>query len=156
MRRLCGWRFPRPRSAVIRARSLTTDYALRIAPVDPLVAAQAAREAFVEKIAAGDFNWFANTVDWDGDGIANPYDWTPTVNADGVTINLTMGLTGEAGTKANPWPIYNVWQLQAIDGVSVSEDGTASDGFMLFGVTRLGAHYRLALDIDATPTKKWD
>ena len=117
------------------ARSLTTDYALRIAPVDPLVAmAQKARAAFVEKIAAGDFNWFANTIDWDGDGIANPYDWTPTVNADGVTINLTLGLTGEGGTESNPWPIYNVWQLQAIDGVSVSDAGvTARDGLTLFG-----------------------
>ena len=103
------------------ARSLTTDYALRIAPVDPLIAMRAARAAFVEKIAAGDFNWFANTIDWDGDGIANPYDWTPTVNADGVTINLTLDLTGEGGTESNPWPIYNVWQLQAIDGVSVSD-----------------------------------
>ena len=114
------------------ARSLTTDYALRIAPVDPLVAAQKARAAFVEKIAAGDFNWFANTVDWDGDGIANPYDWTPTVNADGVTINLTLGLTGEGGTESNPWPIYNIWQLQAIDGVSVSVDGVTERGLDAF------------------------
>ena len=141
------------------ARSLTTDYALRIAPVDPLIAMRAARAAFVEKIAAGDFNWFANTVDWDGDGIANPYDWTPTVNADGVTINLTLGLTGEGGTESNPWPIYNVWQLQAIDGVSVSDAGVTLEGLTLFGAdasARLGAHYRLALDIDATPTKEWD
>ena len=105
------------------ARSLTTDYALRIAPVDPLVVARKARDEFVEKIAEGDFNWFANTVDWDGDGIANPYDWTPTVNADGVTITLTLDLIGEGGTESNPWPIYNVWQLQAIDGVSVSDAG---------------------------------
>ena len=65
--------------------------------------------AVVAQIAAGDFNWFANTIDWDGDGIANPYDWTPTVNADGVTINLTLGLTGEGGTE-----IQSVADLQCV------------------------------------------
>ena len=171
------------------ARSLTTDYALRIAPdpsveqpIDPLAAQVAA--AFVTLIAAGDFDWFSdsrivgggNALDWDGDGIANPYDWTPTsVALDGpgmVAVNLTLDGSPD-GSAGSPWPIYNVWQLQAIDGVSVSGDGTTvtakierteSDGttvtldFAFFGDSeseRLGAHYRLATHIDATPTRDW-
>ena len=171
------------------ARTLTTDYALRIAPdpsveqpIDPLAAQVAA--AFVTLIAAGDFDWFSdsrivgggNALDWDGDGIANPYDWTPTsVALDGpgmVAVNLTLGGSPD-GSAGNPWPIYNVWQLQAIDGVSVSGDGTTvtakierteNDGttvtldFAFFGDSeseRLGAHYRLATHIDATPTRDW-
>ena len=115
---------------------------------------EAAREAFVESIAADDFNWFANTIDWDGDGVANPYDWTPTVNGDGMTINLTLGADGSA---ENPWPIYNVWQLQAIADVSVAMNGTLSEGLALFGDgDNLTAHYRLAADIDATPTRGWN
>ena len=125
------------------------------APPPPPQASSEALAAFVEAIAAGDFNWFANTVDWDNDGILNPYDWTPTVNAAGVTVNLTLGRVG--GSARRPWPIYNVWQLQAIDGVSVAVDGMQSSGLALFGdeSDRLGAQYSLAVDIDATPTKQW-
>ena len=125
------------------------------APPPPPQASSEALAAFVEAIAAGDFNWFANTVDWDNDGILNPYDWTPTVNAAGVTVNLTLGRAD--GSARRPWPIYNVWQLQAIDGVSVAVDGMQSSGLALFGdeSDRLGAQYSLAVDIDATPTKQW-
>ena len=88
------------------ARSLTTDYALRIAP-ERLAAA---REIFVAEIAAGDFDWFStsgivagtSSLDWDNDGIANPYDWTPTsVNVNGrpVGVDLTSRFTGEAARR---------------------------------------------------------
>ena len=132
------------------ARVLTTDYALRIAP-DSLAAARAARAEFLAAIAAGDFNWFTNTIDWDDDGIANPYDWTPTV---GVNLTLDGAPDGSAGA---PWPLFNVWQLQAIDGVSVSQTGETGTSD-IFGdrATRLGAEYRLATNIDATETKNWD
>ena len=154
-----------PATLTFDARSLTTDYALRIAPER----SAAAREIFLAEIARGDFNWFSDTLtvgagtplDWDDDGIENPYDWTPTSVAivDGgplIEVNLTAHLTGAGGTAGNPWPIYNVWQLQAIDGVSVSEGGTQSAGLVFFGAdasAALEAQYRLALDIDATPTK---
>ena len=163
-----------PATLAYAARSLTTDYELRLdaPPVDPAVAAEDARNArdgFVAEIAAGDFDWFSNdggkifggtSLDWDGDGIDNPYDWTPTsVLIDGrlVSVNLTLSLTGEFGTAGNPWPIYNVWQLQAIEGVSVSHDGTQSGNLTLFGGgnARVAAQYRLATNIDATPTKQW-
>ena len=113
-----------------------------------------------------DFDWFgdkgtASSIDWDNDGITNPYDWTPTsviIRGEPVEVNLTLGIRGEAGTNFDPWPIYNVWQLQAIDGVSVSQTGEASVNFELFGdeESRLNARYRLAMDIDATPTRQWD
>ena len=134
-------------------REIRVDVAAPPPPPQELLNAAA---AFVEAIAADDFNWFANSDDWDNDGILNPYDWTPTVNAAGVTVNLTLG--GADGSARRPWPIYNVWQLQAIDGVRVSEGGTQSSNFALFGgngLVRLGAQYSLAVDIDATPTKKW-
>ena len=118
-------------------------------------------DAFLGEIAAKN-DWFStvrivagvgSSIDWDGDNIANPYDWTP---APGV--NLTADFTGAFGSTGNPWPIYNVWQLQAIDGVSVSDSGVMSDGFAFFGdtATRLAANYRLQMDIDATPTRAWD
>ena len=144
------------------ARSLTTDYALRIAPDLPADALA----KFVAEIEEGDFDWFgdrgtANSLDWDNDGIENPYDWTPaSVAIDGEPIEVNLTLNGSPdGSSRNSWPIYNVWQLQAIDGVSVSHIGATSGNLTLFGNNagaRLGAEYRLAMDIDATPTKKWD
>ena len=127
------------------ARRLTVEQAVRIESL----AAERALLEFVEQIGADDFNWFANTIDWDGDGITNPYDWTPTVG-----VNLL--LDGADGSAQYPWPIYNVWQLQAIDGMSVSQDGEATRGLSFFGGDRLGEQYRLAVNIDATPTEQWD
>ena len=67
-----------PATAGYEARSLTTEFALQISltpTVDPLDAV----DDFLAAIEAGDFNWFTNTIDWDNDGITNPYDWTPTL-----------------------------------------------------------------------------
>ena len=151
------------------ARTLTMDYVLRIAPPPPPVNPDptpvepiASRAAFVEAIEKSDFNWFSAATDmivivdggspsdWDNDEIANPYDWTPLPG-----VILTTG--DENGSADNPWPIYNVWQLQAIDGLSVSENGVVgSENFAFFGDgDNLTAHYRLAADIDATPTRNW-
>ena len=132
------------------------------APVAPPVEPIASRAAFVEAIERDDFNWFSAATDmivivdggspsdWDGDEIANPYDWTPLPG-----VILTTG--DENGSADNPWQIYNVWQLQAIDGLSVSENGVVdSENFAFFGDgDNLTAHYRLAADIDATPTRNW-
>ena len=134
-----------PATLSFDARRLTVEQAVRIESL----AAERALLEFVEQIGADDFNWFANTIDWDGDGITNPYDWTPTVG-----VNLL--LDGADGSAQYPWPIYNVWQLQAIDGMSVSQDGEATRGLSFFGGDRLGEQYRLAVNIDATPTEQWD
>ena len=146
------------------ARGLTVDYPVRItlteSTLDPVA-------AFIDEVESGDIDWFGDdsriigdgtTLDWDGDGINNPYDYTPTsVAIDGMTvgINLTAGFTGAGGTADNPWPIFNVWQLQAIDGVSVSHDGSSFGSSSIFGSGRLGANYRLATNIDASPTRRW-
>ena len=122
-----------------------------------------ANRVFLDEIASGKRQWrgVGDADDWDGDGIANAYDWTPTSITIGevvIDINLTLGLTDKGGTKDNPWPIYNVWQLQAIDGMSVAADGTTKSGLTLFGNSenvRLSAQYRLMENIDATPTKEW-
>ena len=108
----------------------------------------AARLIFVEDIAAG-------KVDW---RIIDPYDWTPTsVTVGGAAIEVNLTLGGADGSAANPWPIYNIWQLQAIASVSVSSDGaTMTTGLRLFGDgDNMTAHYRLMNDIDATPTRAW-
>ena len=144
------------------ARSLTTDYALRIAPD---LSGQA-RAKFLAEIASGDREWLGgDSDDWDRDGVLNPYDWTPTsVIIGGAVIGVNLNLDDADGTAGLPWPIYNVWQLQAIDGETVAIDGLVSDSVHdaaasnLFGdsdAERLGAHYRLMADIDASPTRDW-
>ena len=61
------------------------------------------------------------------------------------------------GSFARPIPIYNVWQLQAIAGVSVNAAGSvSSSGAVIFGSNRLDLHYRLMNDIDADPAREWD
>ena len=115
--------------------------------------ARTALEMFVAGIASGR-EWRIDGVpdDWDGDEIPNPYDWTPdSVEVDGVMVEVNLTLNG-----VDPWPIYNVWQLQAIDGMSVSEGGEVTANSGLFGGSRLSRKYRLALDIDATPTRDWN
>ena len=111
---------------------------------------EAAKRLFERMIERGEVDWLDDS---DGDGTINAYDWTPYVTPATVEVDLLGGANGMAG---NPWPIYNVWQLQAIAGKVVSAEGKMSDG-NLFGANRLSAHYRLTtLDIDATPTRAWD
>ena len=85
--------------------------------------------------------------DEDGDGIPNAYDYRPR----GDSFDLRFD---EAGEFYDFWPIYNVWQLQAIDGETPGYAG----GEDLFGVSepvRLGGRYRLMNDIDAVVTEEW-
>ena len=128
--------------------------------VNPTNTDDYAKRLFERMIERGEVDWLAPNDDWDNDGILNPYDWTPTsvtVFGGVEAVNLTLG--GADGSAENPWPIYNVWQLQAISSVSVSADGVTVGGLQLFGDDgdNLTAHYRLTtLDIDATPTRAWD
>ena len=85
--------------------------------------------------------------DEDGDGIPNAYDYRPR----GDSFDLRFD---EDGSFYDFWPIYNVWQLQAIDGETPGYAG----GEDLFGVLepiRLGGRYRLMNDIDAGVTEEW-
>ena len=99
--------------------------------------------------ASGDF-WRG---DLDGDRIVNAYDRIPSSE---FPVDLFYGVDGSA---ERPWPIYNVWHLQAIGGVEVSPFGEYSDGYTLFGASadvRLSSHYRVAAEIDATPTREME
>ena len=105
--------------------------------------------------ADGDF-WRG---DLDSDGIPNAYDLTPSAE---FPVDLFFGADG---TAERPWPIYNVWHLQAIDGERVgiigglvSDSAPDNAAIAIFGdsdAERLGAHYRLMADIDASPTRAW-
>ena len=147
---------------------------LRVVTGDDAVAkVNGARRVFERMIERGEVNWLEDS---DADGTINAYDWTPDSIPDTVVVNLIdddltpvnivvgMGdpvevdLLGDAdGTEDNPWPIYNVWQLQAIGGISVSADGVTVGGLQFFGDgDNLSEHYRLMSNIDATPTRAWD
>ena len=89
-------------------------------------------------------------------------EWTHPNPFDYQGANLPKG----DGTEASPYLIYNVEQLQAIDGTVAFEVGqrlqslgygdSVRQASVLFGNNRLSAHYRLANDIDATATRKWN
>ena len=89
--------------------------------------------------------------DDDNDGALNAYDYRLFGEDD---IDLSAGGSGESN---RPFPIYNIWLLQAIDGV-LPFGVVSSVAATLFGDTRaarLGASYYLAADIDAAPARGW-
>ena len=77
-----------------------------------------------------------------------------------------------AGTSTNPFLIYDVYQLQAINGalpneavaeltlaLNITADAVISLAATVFGTTtieRLSRHYRLAVDIDAAVARGWN
>ena len=94
--------------------------------------------------------------DNDGDGIDDRYDGTP-----GDPTTKTTG----SGTRADPYIIHNLFQLQAIAGVDHEGSGLLASSLTgnsyLYGdglVKQLSSHYRLAYDINAfiTTTIFWD
>ena len=135
---------------------------------------------------AGDFALTANyrvddfvaTVNWaeeidgtifalrdnDSDGVLNAYDIAP-FGEGGIDL-FASGNGFADGSSARPFPIYNIWQLQAIDGVlppaassNIADDDAreaARNFYADSSVMRLGASYYLASDIDAAPTRDWD
>ena len=114
-------------------------------------------------------DWTAEALlDEDGDMTINAYDWTPLGEASNFDLRVVGGVTMD-GSENRPYPVYNIWQLQAIDGVVPAEATAAlsSDvasashaaGQTLYGAdptARLAAAYRLEFDIDATPTRDWN
>ena len=63
-------------------------------------------------------------------GIPNAYDYRPRGDAFDLRFD-------EAGEFYDFWPIYNVWQLQAIDGKTPGYAG-GEDLFGVFGADSLG------------------
>ena len=104
---------------------------------------------------AGCAVWFASLA-WSQVSLTpNPYE-------EGYDRSDLAATKGE-GTAENPFRIYNIWQLQAIDGVVPQGSGLAPEeaarAANLFGESeeyRLSRHYVLAQDIDATVTREWN
>ena len=94
------------------------------------------------------------------DGAA--YDW---MRAEAYSYSVTVGtgmldllrlsegpdfdLDGTSPDRAIP--IYNIWQLQGIAGVSVDAAGSVSSGVAVHPGDALSLHYILMNDIDAAP-----
>ena len=96
---------------------------------------------------------YLSTVEWSRD---NAYDYL--VEQDGETIDLRVvgGVMTDGATRETAFPIYNIWQLQAIEGLQEDSSGSFQiPSTPLFGANRLSSHYRLMNDIDAGVTKEW-
>ena len=96
---------------------------------------------------------YLSTVEWSRD---NAYDYL--VEQDGETIDLRVvgGVMMDGATRETAFPIYNIWQLQAIEGLQEDSSGSFQiPATPLFGANRLSSHYRLMNDIDAGVTKEW-
>ena len=97
--------------------------------------------------------------DSDGDGVRDSYDGAP-----GNPAMQTMG----SGTRANPYLIHNIYQLQAIAGVDHIGNSLQTSEFTgnsyLYGdgdgvnelAEQLSSHYRLANDVNASVTSAWN
>ena len=122
------------------------------------------REYYIDNFAAN-VDWLAETdgtifayQDDDGDGLLNAYDYEPGTETAIGGGDLTAGADG---SREEPWPIFNIWQLQAIGGLlplaaeNLMMSDNADAARNLYGVDRMGGHYYLAADIEAAPTREW-
>ena len=122
------------------------------------------REYYIDNFAAN-IDWLAETdgtifayQDDDGDGLLNAYDYEPGTETAIGGGDLTAGADG---SREEPWPIFNIWQLQAIGGLlplaaeNLMMSDNANTARNLYGVDRMGGHYYLVADIEAAPTREW-
>ena len=131
------------------------DFTLRV--IDDALSLTASRSLRAAAVNLGPLqSRYLSTVEW---SVVNAYDYL--VEQDGETIDLRVvgGVTMDGATRETAFPIYNIWQLQAIDGL---RGNPFSSSFLatatLFGANaneRLGRHYRLMNDIEAGVTKGW-
>ena len=131
------------------------DFTLRV--IDDALSLTASRSLRAAAVNLGPLqSRYLSTVEW---SVVNAYDYL--VEQDGETIDLRVvgGVMADGATRETAFPIYNIWQLQAIDGL---RGNPFSSSFLatatLFGANtgeRLGRHYRLMNDIDAGPTRRW-
>ena len=122
------------------------------------------REYYIDNFSAN-IDWLAETdgtifayQDNDGDGLLNAYDYTPGTETAIGGDDLTAGADG---SREEPWPIFNIWQLQAIGGLlplaaeNLMMSDNANTARNLYGIDRMGGHYYLVADIEAAPTREW-
>ena len=121
---------------------------------------------FVENVdwVAGLFDGepFAPLDDADGDGSPNTYDYTPLPGIDLTRLDEPLNSGNNIGIESAPYPIFNIWQLQAIGGTVrgvVKAEDRESVLQAFFGTNPgnlINRYYRLSVDIDASPTRDWN
>ena len=96
---------------------------------------------------------YLSTVEWSR---ANAYDYLVEQDGEMIDLRVVGGVMTDGATRETAFPIYNIWQLQAIEGLQEDSSGSFQiPATPLFGANRLSSHYRLMNDIDAGVTKEW-
>ena len=96
---------------------------------------------------------YLSTVEWSRD---NAYDYLVEQDGEMIDLRVVGGVMTDGATRETAFPIYNIWQLQAIEGLQEDSSGSFQiPATPLFGANRLSSHYRLMNDIDAGVTKEW-
>ena len=131
------------------------DFTLRV--IDDALSLTASRSLRAVAVNLGPLqSRYLSTVEW---SVVNAYDYLVEQDGEMIDLRVVGGVTMDGATRETAFPIYNIWQLQAIDGL---RGNPFSSSFLaastLFGANaneRLGRHYRLMNDIDAGPTRRW-
>ena len=131
------------------------DFTLRV--IDDALSLTASRSLRAAAVNLGPLQLrYLSTVEW---SVVNAYDYLVEQDGEMIDLRVVGGVTMDGATRETAFPIYNIWQLQAIDGL---RGNPFSSSFLatatLFGANageRLGRHYRLMNDIDAGVTKGW-
>ena len=131
------------------------DFTLRV--IDDALSLTASRSLRAAAVNLGPLQLrYLSTVEW---SVVNAYDYLVEQDGEMIDLRVVGGVTMDGATRETAFPIYNIWQLQAIDGL---RGNPFSSSFLatatLFGANaneRLGRHYRLMNDIDAGPTRRW-
>ena len=131
------------------------DFTLRV--IDDALSLTASRSLRAAAVNLGPLqSRYLSTVEW---SVVNAYDYLVEQDGEMIDLRVVGGVTMDGATRETAFPIYNIWQLQAIDGL---RGNPFSSSFLatatLFGANaneRLGRHYRLMNDIDAGVTKGW-
>ena len=131
------------------------DFTLRV--IDDALSLTASRSLRAVAVNLGPLQLrYLSTVEW---SVANAYDYLVEQDGEMIDLRVVGGVMADGATRETAFPIYNIWQLQAIDGL---RGNPFSSSFLatatLFGANaneRLGRHYRLMNDIDAGVTKGW-
>ena len=131
------------------------DFTLRV--IDDALSLTASRSLRAAAVNLGPLqSRYLSTVEW---SVVNAYDYLVEQDGEMIDLRVVGGVTMDGATRETAFPIYNIWQLQAIDGL---RGNPFSSSFLatatLFGANageRLGRHYRLMNDIEAGVTKGW-
>ena len=125
------------------------DFTLRV--IDDALSLTASRSLRAAAVNLGPLQLrYLSTVEW---SVVNAYDYLVEQDGEMIDLRVVGGVTMDGATRETAFPIYNIWQLQAIDGL---RGNPFSSSFLatatLFGANaneRLGRHYRLMNDIEA-------